>query len=79
MCIRSPESQLYPGLLPQQCGQQGEGADSDPLLHSGETQPAVLHPAVEPSAQDRHGPVGAGIEEATEMIRGLDASPVRKG
>ena len=32
----------------------------------------ALHPALEPSAQDRHGPVGAGPEEATEMIRGLE-------
>jgi len=31
----------------------------------------VLQPALEPSAQDRHGPVGAGPEEATETIRAL--------
>jgi len=29
-------------------------------------------PALEPSAQERHGPVGAGPEEATKMIRGLE-------
>jgi len=32
----------------------------------------VLCPALEPSAQGKHGPVGAGPEEATKMIRGLE-------
>ena len=45
------------------------------LLCSGETPPGVLHPALEPSAQDRHGPLGVGSEEATEMIRGLEHLP----
>ena len=72
VCTHSPEGQLYPGLHPQQRGQQGEGGDSAPLLRSGETSPGVLHPALEPSAQDRHGPVGVGPEEATKMIRGLE-------
>jgi len=72
MYTRSPEGQPYPGLHPQQRGQQGEGGDSAPLLLSGETYPGVLHPALEPSAQDRHGPVGTGPEEATKMIRGLE-------
>jgi len=60
MCIHSLESQPYPGLHQKQCGQQVEGGDSAPLLHSGETSPGVLHPALEPSAQKRHGAVGAG-------------------
>jgi len=32
-------------------------------LHSGVTPPGVLRPALEPSARERHGPVGAGPEE----------------
>jgi len=72
MCARSPEVQQYPGLHSQQCDQQVEGGDSAPLLRSSETSPGVLCPAQEPSAQDRHGPVGAGPEEATAMIRGLE-------
>jgi len=32
-------------------------------LYSGETPPGVLCPALEPSAQERHRPVGAGPEE----------------
>jgi len=41
-------------------------------IYSGETPPGVLHPALEPSAQDRHGPFGEGPEEATAMIRRLE-------
>jgi len=41
-------------------------------LCSGETPPGVLRPALEPLAQDRHGPVGVGPEEAIKMIQGLE-------
>jgi len=37
-------------------------------LYSGETPPGVLCPALEPPAQEGHGVVGAGPEEATKMI-----------
>jgi len=63
MCAHSPEGQPYPGLHQKQHSQQAEGEDSAPLLHSGETSPGVLHPALEPSAQERDGPLGVGPEE----------------
>jgi len=72
MCAHSPEGQLYPGLHQEKRGQQVEGGDSALLLRSGETPPGVLHPALEPSAQERHGAVGVAPEEATQMIRGLE-------
>ncbi|KAK4817941.1 hypothetical protein QYF61_002785 [Mycteria americana] len=62
-CASSPESQPYPGLHKKKHGQQVKGGDSVPLLCSGETPPGLLHPALEPSAQERHGPVGACLEE----------------
>jgi len=60
-----------PGCIPTAWA-QGEGGDSAPLLRSGETPLGVLRPALEPSAQDRPGAVGAGPEEAPAMIRGLE-------
>jgi len=63
MCARSPEGQPHPGLHQKQRGQQVQGGDSAPLLHSGETSPGVLRPALEPSAQGKHGCVGADPEE----------------
>ncbi|KAK4828047.1 hypothetical protein QYF61_023085 [Mycteria americana] len=51
------------GLHQKKGGQQVEGGDSAPLLCSGETPPGALPPALEPSAQERHGPVGAGPDE----------------
>jgi len=72
MCACSPESQPYPGLHQEKRGQQVEGGDSAPPLCSGETPPGVLHPVLEPSAHEGHGPVGVGPEETTKMVRGLE-------
>jgi len=63
MCTHRPEGQLYPGLHPQQHGQQVKRGDSATLLHSGETPPGGLSPTLEPSAQERQGPVGSGPEQ----------------
>jgi len=63
----SPESQTFPGPHLQEDGQQGEGGDSAP--GSGETPLGALHPALEPSAQNRPG---EGPEETPAMIRGLE-------
>jgi len=59
----SPESQLYPELHQKKHDQQVKGGDSAPLLCSGEIPARVLHPALEASAQERHGGVGVGREE----------------
>jgi len=63
MCAGSPEGQPCPGLHQEKRGQQGERGDSAPLLCSGETSPGVLRSALEPSAQEGHGTVGAGPKE----------------
>jgi len=51
MCACSLKGKPYPGMHQRKGGQQVEGGDSVPLLHSGETPPGVLCPALEPSAQ----------------------------
>jgi len=69
-------TQLYPGLHQKQRGQQGVGADSAPLLHSCETPSRVLHPALEPSAHERYGPVGAVLEEGHKNDQRAGAPPL---
>jgi len=63
-----PQRPTVPWAASPAAWAQGEGADSAPLPHSAETPPGVLRPALEPSAQDRPGAVGAGPAEAPAMI-----------
>jgi len=65
MCSCCPESQPYPGLHQKMCGQQGQGGDPAPLRCAGESSSEVLHPRVESSVPERHGPVGGGHKNDT--------------
>ncbi|GAB0197195.1 hypothetical protein GRJ2_002184800 [Grus japonensis] len=56
------------GLHQKQHDQQVKGGDPAPLLHSGETPPGVVNPALGSPIKERHGPLGATPEEATKMI-----------
>jgi len=60
-------------------GQQVEGGDSAPLLHSDETLLGVLRAALEHSAQERCGPVDEGPEESHKISEGWNTSAMRKG
>jgi len=63
----------------KKCGQQVKGGDSAPELCAGETSPGVLHPALEPSAQERHGPVGVDPEEGHKKNDQRNRTPLLGG
>ena len=80
MCAGSPEGQPCPGLHQEKHDQQVRRGHSTPLLCSGETSPGVLRSALEPSAQEGHGTVGAGPKEGYKNDpRGWSTSPMRAG
>ena len=51
------------GCIQSSVASRSRERDSAPLLSSGESPPGVLHPALEPSAQERHGPIGPDPEK----------------
>jgi len=54
--LAAPKANHIVGCI--KCGQQAEGGDSAPLLHSYEYPPGILNPALEPSTQEGFAPVG---------------------
>ncbi|PKU34151.1 rna-directed dna polymerase from mobile element jockey- hypothetical protein [Limosa lapponica baueri] len=54
------------GCIKRSVASRVKGGDFTPVLHFCEIPPGVLHPALESSAQEGHGPVGACPEGGQE-------------
>jgi len=67
-----PRKQIVPGLHNKKCGQQVEGGDSAPLLHSHEIPLGVLHPALGPPPQKDRDLLEGVQRRDTKMVRGLE-------
>ena len=78
MCPHSSQSQLYPELHQKKRGQHVKGGDPAPLLCTGEASPGVLHPDVEFSVEERHGPVRVHPEDGHKNYQ-RDATPILQG
>jgi len=72
MCMRSPESQLYPALHQEKHGQQVEGGDSAPLLCFDETPPVSCIQLSSPQHRKVMDLLEWVQRRATKMIREME-------
>ena len=79
MCSCSPEIQLYPGLHPKQCGQQGERGDCVSLLCA--VRPHLEHCVQRWSPQHRRDMdlFGCIQRNATKLTQGMEHLPYEDG
>ena len=67
-----PRKPNVPWAASKKCGQLVKGGDPASLFCTGEAVPGVLHPDVESSVQERHGPVGVHLEKGHKMLQGTE-------